>query len=108
MADYLGRAGVGTQRKVQSRDNLTPAAARPATLPPSSLRLKTTCPITRKEALYAMATVLALNGIAVVQDGEKFVQAVPMVQRAMVTARPQAGPRRKTAGPQQSPVHRQL
>ena len=54
---------------------------------------KTTCPLTREEAVYAMATVLALNGIAVVEDGERFVQVVPMRQRAHLTARaPQPDP----------------
>ena len=59
---------------------------RPATLPYSPVRLKTTCPVTREEATYAMETVFALNGIALVKDGEKFFQAVPMVQRARVNA----------------------
>lgn len=60
---------------------------RPATLPSPPLRLKSTCPLTREEAVYAMATVLALNGVAVVEDGEKFVQVAPMAQRAILTAR---------------------
>src|SRR6266566_5293884 len=60
---------------------------RPATLPYSPVRLKTTCPVTREEAAYAMVTVFALNGISIVEDGEKFVQIVPMVQKARVNAR---------------------
>jgi hypothetical protein len=57
---------------------------RPATLygPPVSLRTQVT--LSPTEAAYALATILALNGIAVVDDGVSFVQVVPMGQRAQV------------------------
>src|ERR1051326_4309476 len=58
---------------------------RPMTLHSAPVNLKAACPLTPEETLYAMATVFALNGVALVEDGEKFVQAVPMVQRSMVT-----------------------
>ena len=57
---------------------------RPATLPAPTIKLKTQCPLTRQEVVYAIATVLALNGICLVDDGAKFVQAVPMAQRKEV------------------------
>jgi len=57
---------------------------RPITLPAPTVNLKTQCPLTREEAIYAFATVLALNGICVVDDGPKFVQVVPMWQRDQV------------------------
>src|SRR5205085_3094977 len=66
---------------------------RPFVPPPALVRLKTACPVSREEALYAMTTVLALNGVALVEDGEKFVQAVVMPQRSMVTTHaPKADP----------------
>jgi hypothetical protein len=77
---------------------------RPFALPPSRVRLKITCPVSREEAAYAMATVLALNGIAVVEDGEKFVQVVPMPQRSLVTARsPRSEPAARLLDPRQVP-----
>ena len=57
---------------------------RPATLPAPTINLLTRNRLTRPEVVYAIATVLALNGICLVDDGAKFVQAVPTVQRAMV------------------------
>lgn len=57
---------------------------RPMTLPAPSISLKTQCALSKKEALYAIETVLALNGISVVEDGTRFVQLVAMVQRDQV------------------------
>ena len=54
---------------------------RPAILPAPTVRLKTQGALTKEEVLYAFETVLALNGICVVDDGAKFVQVVPMPQR---------------------------
>lgn len=77
---------------------------RPATLPSSLMSLKITCPLTREEAAYAIATVLALNGIAVVEDGEQFAQAVPLGQRGLVTARaPKTEPAAKRLDPKEVP-----
>ncbi|HOX56745.1 MAG TPA: hypothetical protein P5205_10485 [Candidatus Paceibacterota bacterium] len=59
---------------------------RSATLRGPVIRLKSTCPLTREEALYALETVLALNGISVVDDGAKFVQVAPIPQRAETRA----------------------
>jgi hypothetical protein len=67
---------------------------RPMSLPSPPVTLKSSCPLSREETVYAMATVLALNGIAVVEDGEKFARVVPMAQRADVRTRapkPEAG-----------------
>jgi len=49
------------------------------------VRLKSIGPLTREEINYAITTVLALNGVAIVEDGEKFVQVVPMPHRSLVT-----------------------
>jgi hypothetical protein len=59
----------------------------PITLPVPTFSLKTQCALTKEEVLYAFTTVLALNGICVVQDGANLVQVVPMAQRAQVKAR---------------------
>src|SRR6266850_5693754 len=40
---------------------------RPGVPPPALIHLKTTCPLTREEALYAIETVLALNGVALME-----------------------------------------
>jgi hypothetical protein len=58
---------------------------RPATLPAPTINLMTRGRLTRQEATYAIAIVLALNGICLVDDGAKFVQAVPMARRKEVT-----------------------
>ncbi len=53
-------------------------------LPPASVRLKTQSALTRDEVIYALETVLALEGIAAVDDGKTFVQIVPMPLRARI------------------------
>jgi hypothetical protein len=58
-----------------------------ATLPAPRITLKTRGGLTRDEGIYALATVLALNGISLVDDGTKFVQVVPMAKRAQVMTR---------------------
>jgi hypothetical protein len=57
---------------------------RPAVLPYPSIHLKTTCPLNRREVVYALTTLLGMNGIAVVEDGEKFAQVVPLALRDQV------------------------
>jgi general secretion pathway protein D len=48
---------------------------RPATLP-GQITIKTLTPLTPEEAIQALNTVLALNGITIIPQGEKFVKAV--------------------------------
>jgi general secretion pathway protein D len=48
-----------------------------ANLPQASIVLKTQSPLTKTEAIEALQAVLALNGIAVVNIGEKFVKVLP-------------------------------
>jgi hypothetical protein len=77
---------------------------RPAMLPRIEMRLQPTCPLTREEIAYAMETVLALNGIAAVVDGERFVQVVPMPERARLTVRaPKPEPDAKLLDPNKVP-----
>lgn len=64
---------------------------RPATLPAPLIRLKAQPGLSLAEAAYAVETVLALNGIGMVDDGARFVQVVPLAQRARVrTGAPKA------------------
>jgi hypothetical protein len=53
-------------------------------LPSPSIRFKNQCPLTREELVYALETVLALNGICSVDDGPSFVQIVPAALRSQV------------------------
>jgi hypothetical protein len=77
---------------------------RPITLPAPPINLKTQSALTRQEVVYALATVLALNGICLVDDGAKFVQAVPMVQRDQVKTRaPKPEPGAKLFDPKKVP-----
>jgi general secretion pathway protein D len=49
-----------------------------AALPGAQIILKTQTPLTRIEAIQALEAVLALNGIAVINIGDKFVKALPV------------------------------
>ncbi len=51
---------------------------RPSTLASAPIVLKAQTPLTRAEAVQALDAVLALNNIAMVNVGEKFVKAVPV------------------------------
>jgi general secretion pathway protein D len=53
---------------------------RPATLPAPTITLKSQTPLTRREAIQALDAVLALNGISMINVGDKFVKAVPQTQ----------------------------
>ncbi|MGN6552689.1 MAG: hypothetical protein ACTHLW_03005 [Verrucomicrobiota bacterium] len=52
----------------------------PASLPSPAISLYTQAPLTKDELNYALNVVLALNGLAAVDDGERFVQVVPLQQ----------------------------
>ncbi len=49
---------------------------RPTTLPAPTITLRTQTPLTRREAKEAFDAVLALNGISMIDIGDKFVKAV--------------------------------
>jgi general secretion pathway protein D len=51
-----------------------------ASLPQASIVLKTETPLTKGEAISALQAVLALNGIAVINVGDKFVKVLPTDQ----------------------------
>ncbi|MEK7707144.1 MAG: secretin N-terminal domain-containing protein, partial [Verrucomicrobiota bacterium] len=56
---------------------------RPAALPAVTIIFKNQTALTKREAIQAIDAVLALNGIAMINVGEKFVKAVPMAQANM-------------------------
>jgi general secretion pathway protein D len=60
---------------------------RPATLPAPTVTLKTQTLLTKKEAIQALDAVLALNGITMVNVGDKFVKALPEAQSITAGAR---------------------
>lgn len=55
-----------------------------AGLPNAQIVLKTETPLTKAEAIQALQAVLALNGIAVINFGDKFVKVVPYDQAGQV------------------------
>jgi general secretion pathway protein D len=53
---------------------------RPTSLPATKINIKTVTPLTRREAVLALDSILSMNGITMVPQGEKFVKAVPQAQ----------------------------
>src|SRR5208282_6279372 len=53
-----------------------------AALPQVKIVLTTETPLTQSEVIQALQGVLALNGIALINVGDKFVKAVPVTQAA--------------------------
>jgi general secretion pathway protein D len=51
-----------------------------AGLPAAQIVLKTETPLTKTEAIQALQAVLALNGVSLINVGDKFVKAVPADQ----------------------------
>jgi len=51
-----------------------------AGLPAASIVLKTETPLTKSEAIQALQAVLSLNGVSVVNIGDKFVKVLPIDQ----------------------------
>jgi hypothetical protein len=77
---------------------------RPRFLPSPSVRFKNQSPLTREEVVYAFETVLALDGISTVDDGQAFVQIVPMPMRWQVNAQaPTPAPGTKLFDPKKVP-----
>ena len=60
---------------------------RPATLPAPTITLTTRGQLTMREGIQALEAVLALNGITMVNMGEKFVKALPEAQGNTAGAR---------------------
>ncbi len=70
-----------------------------------ALSLKTRGDMTSDQAAYGIAVMFALNGIAAVDDGEKFVQLVPINRwREVVAASPKTSPDAQVLDPTELPV----
>ena len=81
---------------------------RPQALPASAYTLTLPASITRDEALLAIETLLNLNGIAVIQQGDKFLKVVPnLIAKAESPSEPQydAGRSADLLRPQQRLPH---
>jgi hypothetical protein len=57
---------------------------RPAALPAKLLQLQPQQPLTREEMIYALKTVLVINGVALVDDGARLTQVVPLGEMSRV------------------------
>jgi len=53
---------------------------RPSSLPAPSISMKTETPLSKQDAIQALGATLALNGIAMVNVGDRFTQAMPEAQ----------------------------
>lgn len=53
---------------------------RPSSLPQATVTIYTQTDLTRKEAIQALDSILSLNGIAMVPQGDKFVKALPSAE----------------------------
>jgi general secretion pathway protein D len=53
---------------------------RPASLPQTKITIRSQTPLTRREAIMALDTILAMNQITMIPQGEKFVKAVAQGQ----------------------------
>ncbi len=77
---------------------------RPMTVPTPTITLKVPGSLSVQEFAYAVATVFAMNGICLIDDGAKFVQVVPMWQRDQVKpSAPKPEPGAKVFDPKKLP-----
>ena len=60
---------------------------RASTLPAGKITLKTQTPLTKREAIDALNAVLGMNGVAMINIGDKFVKAVPSPQGGQAGAK---------------------
>jgi hypothetical protein len=83
---------------------------RPAFLPNVAIHSRHLIPqrrLTKEEAVYVLSVTLVMNGVAVVEDGEKFVQVVQLPRLPRVQAKapkPESGAR--TGDPEKLPKFR--
>jgi len=77
---------------------------RSASLPGANIRLRTLGAISMEEAVYGLKTSLALNGIAIVNDGLKFALVVPLAGATRVkTEAPKPDTGAKLYAPEEIP-----
>ena len=79
-AGTINFQGVDVNQVLEIYSQLVGRTLLRASLPASQIVLKTQTPLTKSEAIQALQAVLALNGIAVVNIGDKFVKVLPVDQ----------------------------
>ncbi len=81
--DWVGSGGADLEQVFQFYEELTKRSIlRPTTLKSEPIKFRVQSNLTRKELVQALNSVLALNNIAMIPVGEKFVKAVPKAQAA--------------------------
>jgi general secretion pathway protein D len=79
--DWVGAGGADIEQVFEYYSKLTGRTIlRPANLAAPPIKLRTESDLTRSEFIQALDSVLAMNGIAMIPVGEKFVKAVPIAQ----------------------------
>ena len=77
-AGYINFQGVDVSQVLEIYAQLVNRTLIRGQLPGAQIVLKTQTPLTKSEAIEALQAVLALNGIAVVDIGDKFVKVLPV------------------------------
>jgi general secretion pathway protein D len=79
-AGYINFQGVDVSQVLEVYAQLVGRTLLHAGLPSASIVLKTETPLTKTETIEALQAVLALNGISVINVGDKFVKVLPVEQ----------------------------
>jgi general secretion pathway protein D len=77
-AGYINFQGVDVSQVLEIYAQLVNRTLIRGQVPGAQIILKTQTPLTKSEAVEALQAVLALNGIAVVNIGDKFVKVLPV------------------------------
>ncbi len=77
-AGYINFQGVDVSQVLEIYAQLVNRTLIRGAIPAAQIILKTQTPLTKSEAIEALQAVLALNGIAVVNIGDKFVKVLPV------------------------------
>lgn len=79
--DWVGSGGADLNQVLDFYAKLVNRTIlRPANLQSPPILLRTETPLTRREVLQALESVLAMNGVSIIPMGEKFAKAVPSTQ----------------------------
>ena len=79
-ADNFNFEGVDVNQVLEVYAQLVGRTLLRAGLPAAQIILRTETPLTKTEAIQALQAVLALNGISLVNIGDKFVKVLPLDQ----------------------------
>lgn len=79
--DWVGAGGADLNQVLDYYAKLVGRTIlRPANLQSPPILLRTETPLTRREVIQALESVLAMNGVSIIPMGEKFAKAVPTTQ----------------------------